>query len=204
MMREGAAGTYPPRDQWRERAGGQPVKNFRRAFFVVALAAAGGSGPAAAQMSIQGFAPAGTPKWSVFSCVVPMQAPICIVPVKVEHIAGSACRFDVANVIELDSSKTFRIHWQLRSTDPTPNRRFVFGHSQGMVKDGIVFTQDFDSDFRDDNSAIGDKFGKQFRRFQKLDRYKLFSYDINVEFFDSIGGPRTQCDPEGPIIINRG
>lgn len=160
--------------------------------------------PAAAEVSIQGFPAAGTTTWTVFSCVAPLQAPICVVPVKVGHLSGTVCRFEVADVIEFDSSKTFRIHWQLRSTDPTPNRRFRFGHSQGILKEGITFNQDFDGDFRNEPLGVGDKFGKQLRRFQALDRLKLFTYDLNVEFLDSVGGQPTPCDSKGPIIINRG
>jgi hypothetical protein len=169
-------------------------------FAAVLLGLAGG---ASGQARSLGPAPVDALTWTVFSCILPEQAPICIVPIKVKLGTGNKCEFDVAYYIDFDSSRTRRIRWQLQSVDPNASRNFVFGHTAAQ-KDGIEFTLDVDGDFDNEARSTDTLFRKKLRRAGPLVRPKLFHYDINVEWFDSVGGARTPCDPHGPAIINRG
>lgn len=161
------------------------------------------SGGALGQMTTFGHPPVGLTTWTVFSCILPEQAPLCIVPVKVKLDGTGKCQFDVAQFIEFDSARTRRIRWDLQSVDPVATRDFRFGHTVATKK-GIEFTLDLNGDFTDDGGATGTRIGKKLRRAGALARARLFHYDINVEWLDAPGAVPMACEPHGPAIINRG
>jgi hypothetical protein len=170
---------------------------------VLAAGLLGLSSAAHGKAEITGHPPVGLDVWTVFSCIVPEQAPKCVVPIEVKLGASGECEFKVAQYIEFDSRRTRRIHWQLDSTDPTPGRRFAFGHTTPPVKRGITFTLDVERDFDDDAGSTDSRFGSKLRRAGALSRAKLFHYDINVQWFDGAGSQPQSCTPLGPAIINR-